>query len=82
MKINWKLRLQNRYTVIALVTCVITFIYNILETFGVAVPIEQDAVNSVVETVVMILVGLGILVDPTTDGVNDSELAMSRERLK
>ena len=81
MKINWKLRLQNRYTVTALVTCVITFIYNILDAFGIVPPIEETAVTSVAETLIAVLLGLGILVDPTTKGVSDSELAMSRDKI-
>lgn len=82
MKINWKLRLQNKYTVVSLAACIVTFVYNILDAFAVVPPVEQASVMSIIETVVMVLAGLGILVDPTTAGASDSELAMSRESIK
>ena len=82
MKINWKLRLQNKYTVAAMLTCVISFIYSILDTIGVVPAVDQSSVEGLVETVVLVLTALGILVDPTTNGASDSELALNREHIK
>lgn len=82
MKINWKLRLQNKYTVAAMLTCVISFIYSILDTIGVVPAVDQSSIEGLVETVVLVLTALGILVDPTTSGASDSELAMNRQHIK
>ena len=82
MKINWNLRFQNKYTVTALITCLITFVYNILETLEIVPAIAEDSIIALAETVVMILVSVGILIDPTTSGTDDSELAMNRQSIK
>ena len=51
--------------------------------FGVEVPLglEENVVN-VVEAALYVLVLLGIIVDPTTDGVGDSDEAQGYEEPK
>ena len=67
-KINWKLRLQNKVTLIALLGAV----FLMAQQFGLEVPQNiQDGVN----TFVYILVLLGVVTDPTTAGLTDSERA-------
>ena len=57
--INWKLRLQNKATLIALL--------------GLEIPKNiQDGVN----TFVYILVLIGVVNDPTTAGISDSNRAL------
>lgn len=79
MKINWKLRLQNKTTLVALVVLCVAFIYQILGFFNVVPAISQDEVVSVISVVIKILCLLGIVVDPTTDGVSDSSQALTYE---
>lgn len=68
--INFKLRLQNKATLVALISAV----FLMLQQFGLAIPSNiQEGVN----TLVVILVILGIVTDPTTKGVGDSERALS-----
>ena len=68
-KINWKLRLQNKVTLIALLGAV----FLMSQQFGFEVPKNiQDGVN----TFVYILVLLGVVNDPTTAGLTDSERAL------
>lgn len=68
--INFKLRLQNKTTLVALISAV----FLMLEQFGLEIPHNiQDALN----TFVSILVILGIVTDPTTKGVADSERALT-----
>jgi len=68
-KINWKLRLQNKVTLIALLSA----IFLMAQQFGLEVPQNiQDGVN----TFVYILVLLGVVNDPTTAGLTDSERAL------
>lgn len=68
--INFKLRLQNKTTLIALISAV----FLMLQQFGLEIPHNiQEGVN----TLVVILVILGIVTDPTTKGVADSERALN-----
>ncbi|AZF91062.1 holin [Streptococcus phage CHPC950] len=68
--INFKLRLQNKTTLVALISAV----FVMLGQFGLDIPHNiQDAVN----TFVSILVILGIVTDPTTKGIGDSERALN-----
>lgn len=67
--INFKLRLQNKATLVALISAV----FLMLQQFGLRIPSNiQEGVN----TLVVILVILGIVTDPTTKGVADSEQAL------
>ena len=75
--INWYVRFQNRPFVVAFCTAVIAFIYQILGMFGIVPPVAEDTIFQFVAIVANLLVGLGILVDPTTKGVADSVRAMS-----
>ena len=80
MNINWKLRLQNKTTLITLITTVVAFIYSVLSIFGVTPSITQDQILNLVVMVVSMLASLGIVVDPTTSGVSDSSNAMQYEK--
>lgn len=79
MNINWKLRLQNKATLAALIATVVAFVYQVLGIFGVVPAISQDTVITSAGIVLNILVALGVLIDPTTAGINDSEQAMTYE---
>lgn len=76
MKINWKLRLQNRATLAAIVAAIIALVYQILGLIGVVPAVSQDAVMQTASMVINLLVLLGIVVDPTTAGTADSTQAM------
>lgn len=68
--INLKLRLKNKVTLAALISAV----FVMLGQFGLEIPHNiQEGVN----TLLMILVLLGIVTDPTTKGVADSERALT-----
>lgn len=77
MKINWKARFKNKAFVITFITMIIAFIYSILALFGVVPSIAEDSVTEIVTLIVEFLAMLGILVDPTTDGVSDSSRALT-----
>lgn len=79
MKINWMLRLKNKATLVSLIAIVITFVYQICGIFGIVPTVSQGAVENFCELVVKLLLLLGIVVDPTTAGINDSERAMTYE---
>lgn len=72
---NWKLRLKNKATLTALVAAAITFVYSVLGTLGIAPAVGQEQVTSLVSALLTVLAALGIVTDPTTPGVSDSERA-------
>ncbi len=82
MKINWKLRLQNKTTLLALIGAVIAFVYQELGIFGIVPAVSEDTLTSMIAVIINILVALGIVVDPTTSGVSDSTRALCYERPK
>lgn len=80
MKINWKLRLQNKATLTALVMALVALVYQVLGVCGVVPRVAQDQVTTIISMVINILCLLGIVVDPTTAGVSDSLRAMSYDK--
>lgn len=82
MNINWKLRLQNKATLTTIILAIVAFVYQMLGLFRVVPSISQDTIINLVGLVINLLVGFGIVVDPTTSGVNDSKLAMKRDSIK
>jgi phi LC3 family holin len=79
MGINWKLRLQNKTTLLALLTALVVFVYSVLSALGITPSITQEQAMNVVVALVALLGGLGIVVDPTTSGISDSAQAMKYE---
>ena len=76
MQINWKLRFQNKTTLVAIVLQGVTLLYGVLALFGVTPGIGQDEITNVLYILVELLCLLGIVVDPTTKGMGDSGNAM------
>ena len=77
MNINWVLRLKNKATLTALIAAALAFGYQVAGIFGVVPPVAQDALAQAAMLLVNLLVALGVVVDPTTAGISDSERAMN-----
>lgn len=77
--LNLKIRLKNKTFIITMMTTIIAFVYQMLAQFEVVPKITQDQTIQVLMIIVNILAGLGILVDPTTDGVKDSERVLEKK---
>lgn len=77
MKINLKARLKNKTFIVSIATLLITFVYQLLSMFEVVPKVSESTVINLLGMVVNLLAGLGVIVDPTTDGINDSERAMT-----
>lgn len=78
--INWKLRLQNKTTLWGIISLVVSLIFRILDACGVIPPFSQDFVLEIAADILTLLGLLGVIVDPTTAGVGDSERAMSYDQ--
>ena len=74
--INWRLRFKNKTTLVAIVVGIIALVYQVLNTFGVIPKIEQQQIVNICMAVIDLLCLAGIVVDPTTKGIGDSERAL------
>lgn len=77
MKINWKVRLQNKTFLLSLIGLVITLVYQVLGLFDIVPSISENEIVNIVGMVINLLGVLGVVVDPTTDGINDSTRALT-----
>ncbi len=75
--INWKLRLQNKTTLITLIALIITFIYQVISFFGIVPTVSEEEITNALVLLVNILVTVGVVVDPTTAGITDSKQALT-----
>ena len=74
---NFILRLKNKATLTAIVGAILLFIKQITEAFGVDLSEQIEQVSGLVGAVITLLVGLGVVVDPTSKGVKDSGIAQT-----
>lgn len=82
MNINWKLRFQNKTTLVAIVLQIIALVYIGLGMVGFVPAISESQIVEVAMMVIDLLCLLGIVVDPTTSGVGDSAQAMQYRQPK
>lgn len=76
MSINWKVRFKNPVWLTAFVTFLISTAYQLLAMFDVVPAVTEEAILQAVAAIVQLLTLAGILVDPTTQGLSDSERAL------
>lgn len=74
--INWKVRFKNKVWLAAFISFIVSTVYQLLAMFEVALPITQDMVLQIVAAALQLLSLLGIIVDPTTKGLQDSARSM------
>ena len=73
--INWKLRFQNKATLLAIASTVILLV----QQLGFKLP---DNIADVVNTFLTLLVLLGVINDPTTEGLKDSNKVLTYDKPK
>ena len=78
-RINWKVRFQNRIWLGSFLSLIVSFVYNILALFDIFPTVTQNAVAQLINQVLTFLGLIGVIVDPTTAGLGDSERAMGYE---
>lgn len=79
MNINWKVRFRNKVWLAGFIAAVVSFAFVIMGMFDIVPAVTEDSLMQGVQAVLTILTGLGVLVDPTTKGVGDSERALEYE---
>ena len=81
MKINWVARIKNKAFWLLLIPAVLVMVQSVAALCGVTLDLGElgNKLLAIVEAVFTVLGVLGVVVDPTTDGINDSNRAMSYE---
>ena len=79
MKINWKVRLKNKVWLGSFCSLVVGFVYSMLALFDVFPEVTQSLVLQLMNQVLTFLGLIGVIVDPTTAGLSDSERALGYE---
>ena len=76
--INWKVRLRNKAFWLAFIPAVLLLVQTVAALFGFALNLGDmgDKLLAVVNAVFALLSILGVVVDPTTQGVGDSQRAL------
>ncbi len=77
MKINIIERLKNKTFVISAVSLIIAFVYRFLSLIDIVPAVAETEIIENIGMFINILAFLGVLIDPTTEGINDSERAMT-----
>lgn len=79
MKVNWKVRFKNKTWLSMFISLIVGFVFNILKLFDIVPVVTENIIMNIVSQVLTFLGLIGVLVDPTTAGFNDSERAMGYE---
>jgi phi LC3 family holin len=84
MKINWLVRIKNRTWWLAMIPAVLLLIQVVASVFGYDLDFGDlgNKLKDVVNAVFVVLTLLGIVNDPTTDSLSDSEDALKYEEPK
>ena len=78
-EINWKVRIKNKIFWIALIPAVLLLVQTVCSVFGIELDFGslQDKLIALVNALFAVLAILGIVADPTTEGLYDSKRAMT-----
>lgn len=79
MKINWTVRIKNKTFWVALIPAVLLLVQVVAAVFGYALNLGElgNKLLDVVNALFGVLAILGVVTDPTTSGVSDSEQALT-----
>ena len=79
MKVNWKVRFGNKTWLFMFLSLIIGFVFNMLRCFDIYPAVTENQVVNILNQILTFLGLIGVLVDPTTAGLGDSERAMGYE---
>lgn len=85
-KINWKVRFQSSQFWVGMVSALAVFVISVAGLFGFDIAESVNGISGSMMTAITALFGVGaavgVITDPTTEGVSDSELALTYEQPK
>ncbi len=84
MNINWKVRIKNKAFWIALIPALVLLIQGVAAVFGFTLDLGDlgNRILAVIEAAFLVLSILGIVNDPTTASLSDSDNAMTYDKPK
>ena len=79
--INWKVRIKNKLFWLALIPAILLMVQSGAAVLGYTMDFGDlsDKLVAVVNAAFSVLAILGVVADPTTEGLNDSRLALTYE---
>ena len=81
MRINWKVRFMHKPFLLAIFSIVLLLAQQVGAIFGYDLTnMMGEQLTSIFNTVLSILVLMGVVVDPTTSGLSDSQRAQMYRR--
>ncbi len=81
MRINIPLRFKNKVTLLAIISLFIRIVIAVFALFAIKPPVSYDALMNVIKMSLDLLVLIGVITDPTTPGIGDSEKALGYTEL-
>lgn len=80
--INWKVRIKNKYFWLSLIPALLMLVQVVLNVFNISYDfgVLTEELKAVINAVFVVLAIIGVVNDPTTSGVSDSERAMSYDK--
>lgn len=81
---NWTVRIKNKTFWITFIPAMLLLIQTVLALFGIEwnYDLLNEQLLDIVNALFVVLTILGVVVDPTTSGVTDSEQALTYEKPK
>ena len=76
MTINWRVRFKNKMWLGSFLSLIVSFVYSMLSMFDIFPDVTKNSVIELLNQVLTFLGLFGVLVDPTTTGLGDSERAL------
>ena len=80
--INWKVRLQSGSWWMGIISAVVVAVFAVLKLCKVDLPVTADEIMNAATLILMIPAAIGIISDPTTKGVSDSQQALTYDEPK
>lgn len=80
--INWKVRIKNKYFWLSLIPALLMLVQVVLNVFNISYDfgVLTEELKAVINAVFVVLAIVGVVNDPTTSGISDSERAMSYDK--
>jgi phi LC3 family holin len=75
-KINWKVRFKNKVWLTSFISLIIGFVFNILRLFDIFPIVTENQIMNIVGQILTFLGMFGVITDPTTEGLYDSQRAL------
>ena len=70
---NWKKRFKNKVFLTSFVAILLTFLYSLMELFGIIPSVDKVLWEDLLEVLLQILICVGVVINPTSEGVLDND---------